>query len=154
MEPQTVAELAKLPNIVGIKEAKGDIRQLSKIVQLCSEEFCVLSGDDFTLLPSLSVGAKGIISASANVCAKDMVLLIDAYRRGDVEEAKRLHQRIFPVCEAMFCETNPAPAKEALFQMELIKTPYVRPPLVGLLPKNKERVRCALKEYGALKEGG
>lgn len=154
IEPETVAELSKIKNIVGIKEAKGDLRQLSKIVQLCPPHFSVLSGDDFTILPSLSVGAKGTVSASANVCAKDIVHLIEAHKRGDVEEAKRVHERIFPVFEAMFCETNPAPVKEALFQMGLIKTPFVRPPLVTLTEKNKEYVKNVLRAYGAIKEGG
>ncbi|OGP69450.1 MAG: 4-hydroxy-tetrahydrodipicolinate synthase [Deltaproteobacteria bacterium RBG_13_58_19] len=145
--PETVARLAALPNIVGIKEATGDLKQCSKVLELCPDDFIVLSGDDFTVLPLLSVGGKGVISVVSNVAPKDMAGMCNAFFAGNLAEAQRLHFKMFPLMEAMFFETNPAPAKTALKMMGKI-TGEVRQPLCPMSPQNEERLRQVLQKYG------
>ncbi|MDI6736059.1 MAG: 4-hydroxy-tetrahydrodipicolinate synthase [bacterium] len=145
--PETVARLAMIDNIVGIKEASADLRQQSKIVELCRHDFALLSGDDFTLLPTLSIGGVGVISVVANIIPKDVANLVREFNKGNFEEAKKLHYKIFPICEAMFIETNPVPVKEALGMMGMI-LPEVRLPLVPLRDTNREKVQEVLHTYG------
>jgi 4-hydroxy-tetrahydrodipicolinate synthase len=145
--PETVARLAALPNIVGIKEATGDLKQCSKVLELCPDDFIVLSGDDFTVLPLLSVGGKGVISVVSNVAPQDMAGMCNAFFAGNLKEAQRLHFKMFPLMEAMFFETNPAPAKTALKMMGKI-TGEVRQPLCPMSPQNEERLRQVLQKYG------
>jgi 4-hydroxy-tetrahydrodipicolinate synthase len=106
--PETDARLAKISNIVGIKEASGDLKQISKVIQLCGDDFDVLSGDDFTVLPILSVGGKGVISVVSNVAPADMAGLVDAFEAGDLAKAREFHFKMWPLMEALFFETNPA----------------------------------------------
>ncbi|MEW6388666.1 MAG: 4-hydroxy-tetrahydrodipicolinate synthase [Thermodesulfobacteriota bacterium] len=145
--PETVARLAALPNIVGIKEATGDLKQCSKVLELCPEDFIVLSGDDFTVLPLLCVGGRGVISVVSNVAPKDMAGMCDAFFAGNLAEARKLHFKMWPLMEAMFFETNPAPAKTALKMMGKI-TGEVRQPLCPMSPQNEERLRQVLQKYG------
>ncbi|MFH1563560.1 MAG: 4-hydroxy-tetrahydrodipicolinate synthase [Nitrospirota bacterium] len=160
--PETVAMLAKIDNIVGIKEASADLRQQSKIIEqvlnleLCRNEaslkdFALLSGDDFTLLPTLSIGGVGVISVVANIIPRDIANLVREFNKGNFEEAKKLHYKIFPICEAMFIETNPVPVKEALSMMGMI-SPEVRLPLVPLRDTNREKVREVLHAYGLISQ--
>ena len=148
--PETVARLAKLRNIVGIKEATGDLKQCSKVLELCGDRFTVLSGDDFTVLPLLAVGGKGVISVVSNVAPKDMAGMCNAFFAGDLNKAKKLHFKMFPLMEAMFFETNPAPAKTALKMMGKI-TGEVRQPLCPMSPANETRLQQVLKNYGLIK---
>ncbi|MEW6096645.1 MAG: 4-hydroxy-tetrahydrodipicolinate synthase [bacterium] len=147
--PETVARLSKIDNIVGIKEATGDLKQQSKIVELCREDFVLLSGDDFTLLPTLSIGGVGVISVVANIVPKDVANLIKEFNKGNMDKAKKLHYKIFPLCEAMFIETNPVPVKEALEMMGMISH-EVRLPLVRLEKTNQEKLRETLRTYGLI----
>lgn len=147
--PETVAKLAEFDNIVGIKEATGDLKRHSKIVELCGEKITLISGDDFTLLPTLSVGGQGVISVVANIAPKDTANLIREFDNGNLQEALRLHYQLFPLCEAMFIETNPAPAKEALAMMGMIE-PEVRLPLVGLTENSKAKLKRVLIDYGLI----
>ncbi|MEA1971507.1 MAG: 4-hydroxy-tetrahydrodipicolinate synthase, partial [Thermodesulfobacteriota bacterium] len=89
--PETDARLSKISNIAGIKEASGDLKQISKIVKLCSDEFFVLSGDDFTVLPILAVGGRGVISVVSNIIPEDMAAMIDAFDEGSLDKAKEFH---------------------------------------------------------------
>jgi 4-hydroxy-tetrahydrodipicolinate synthase len=148
--PETVARLAKLSNIIGIKEATGDLKQCSKVLELCGDKFTVLSGDDFTVLPLLAVGGKGVISVVSNVAPKDMAGMCNAFFADDLAKARKLHFKMFPLMEAMFIETNPAPAKTALKMMGKI-TGEVRQPLCPLAPANEERLRKVLQNYGLIK---
>ncbi|MEW6609500.1 MAG: 4-hydroxy-tetrahydrodipicolinate synthase [bacterium] len=141
--PETVAKLSKINNIVGIKEASADLKQQTKIVELCRPDFALISGDDFTLLPTLSIGGVGVISVVANIVPKDMANLIKEFNKGNFDEAKRLHYKIFPLCEACFIETSPVPVKEALGIMGKI-LPEVRLPLVPLQETNREKLRQTL----------
>lgn len=137
--PSTVARLAEHPRIVGIKEATGDMKQVSEIIRLCGDRFTVLSGDDFTNLTLLALGGKGAISVTANVCPKDMAELFNAWEKGDIERARQLHYKLEPINKAMFIETNPIPVKTALAMMGKIKE-ELRLPLCEMSPENKEKL--------------
>lgn len=147
--PKTVARLAEMENIVGIKEASGNINQASEIVNLCGEKITLLCGEDANLLPMLSVGGKGSIAATSNVAPRDFAGLNRRFNEGDLEEARVLHHRLFPLCKAMFIETNPVPAKTALSLMGMISA-EVRLPLVPLREENLAKVKEVLKEGGWL----
>ncbi len=148
--PETVARLAKLPNIIGIKEATGDLKQCAKVIELCPDNFCVLSGDDFTALPLMCLGGKGVISVVSNVVPKDMADMCNAFFAGDLATARSLHFKMWPLMEAMFYETNPVPAKTALKMMGKI-TGEVRLPLCPMSAANEEKLRQVLVNYGLIK---
>jgi 4-hydroxy-tetrahydrodipicolinate synthase len=147
--PETVARLTQFPNIVGIKEATGDMKQCAKIIELCGDRITVLSGDDFTVLPLLAIGGKGVISVVSNVAPGDMARMCTAFFAGDLATARQLHYKMWPLMEAMFYETNPAPAKTALKLMGRI-TGEVRQPLCPLTPANEEKLRTVLQRYGLI----
>jgi len=145
--PETDARLAKISNIVGIKEASGDLKQISKVIQLCGDDFDVLSGDDFTVLPILSVGGKGVISVVSNVAPADMAGLVDAFEAGDLAKAREFHFKMWPLMEALFFETNPIPTKAALSMMGKINY-ELRLPLCKMSDTNYDRLRQVLADYG------
>jgi 4-hydroxy-tetrahydrodipicolinate synthase len=147
--PETVARLAEFPNIVGIKEATGDLKQCAKVVELCKDKITVLSGDDFTVLPLLAIGGKGVISVVSNVTPPDMAGMCEAFFKGDLETARKLHYKMWPLMEAMFYETNPTPAKTALHMMGKI-TGEVRQPLCPLSPASEDKLRQVLQKYGLI----
>ncbi len=148
--PETVARLAQLPNIVGIKEATGDLNQGARVIRLCPDDFIVLSGDDFTAFPLMCIGGKGVISVVSNVAPKDMADLCNAFFAGDMAKARQLHFKMWPLMEAMFFETNPVPAKTALKMMGKI-TGEVRLPLYRMSAANEEKLRQVLVNYGLAK---
>ena len=143
--PDTVARLSEIKQIVGIKEASGNIVQVSEILAKTPKKFCVLSGEDSLVLPILSIGGKGVISASANVIPADMADLIREFDSGRIKVAQSLHKKMLPVCQAMFIETNPVPVKTALAWMDKIEF-AVRLPLAPMINSNKEKLRNILKE--------
>jgi 4-hydroxy-tetrahydrodipicolinate synthase len=145
--PETDARLAKISNIVGIKEASGDLKQISKVVQLCGDDFDVLSGDDFTVFPILAVGGKGVISVISNVAPADMAGLVDAFEAGDYAKARGLHFKMWPLMEALFFETNPIPTKAALSMMGKINY-ELRLPLCKMSDANYDRLRQVVVDYG------
>jgi len=148
--PQTVAAMRKeIPQLVGIKEATGNLCQVSDVIEYCGPDFTVLSGDDFTLLPTLAIGGHGVISVTSNVAPALVAKLCNAWRAGDTAAAKKLHYMLAPLNRAMFIETNPGPAKTALGLMGRMK-PDLRLPLVGLAPKNADALAQTLKESGLL----
>jgi 4-hydroxy-tetrahydrodipicolinate synthase len=148
--PETMARLADLPHIAGVKEATGDLKQCAKILELCGDKITVLSGDDFTVLPLLAIGGQGVISVISNVAPRDMAGMCNAFFAGDLAAARKLHFKMWPLMEAMFLETNPAPAKIALKMMGKI-TGELRQPLCPLSPPNDARLRQVLKDYGLIK---
>ncbi|MDD3579877.1 MAG: 4-hydroxy-tetrahydrodipicolinate synthase [Desulfobacca sp.] len=148
--PETVARLAEFPNIVGIKEATGDLKQGAKVFQLCGDKITVLSGDDFTALPLMAMGGKGVISVISNVAPKDMAQMCDAFLGGDLARARQLHYKMLPLMEAMFFETNPVPAKTALKLMGRI-TGEVRLPLCSMSAANEDKLRQVMVKYGLIK---
>ena len=147
MLPQTVARLAEIKNIVAIKEATGDMRQVSDIIRLCGDSITVISGDDFTTLPLLLLGGKGVISVSANVAPRDVADMIKAWEDGNIVEAKRLHYKLEPLNQSMFIETNPIPAKTALSMMGKIQEEF-RLPLCPMSNENKDKLKNILINYG------
>lgn len=146
---ETVARLAEIPNIVGIKEATGSLQYVSKLVELCGPDFAVISGDDFTTLPLLAVGGVGVISVTANIAPRDTAEMIRAFERGDLPGARRLHYKLWPLHEAMFLETNPIPVKAALALMGKIGW-EIRLPMTPLSESNRQKLRKALESYGLL----
>ena len=148
--PQTVARLAEIDGIVGIKEATGDLNQISEVIRLCPHDFSVLSGDDFTSMPTVLVGGKGVISVTSNVAPKDMAQMMDAALAGDLGKAKQLHYKLFPLMQAMFYDTNPVPAKKSLELMGKIKSGKPRLPLYPMNDEALSRLKAALADYGLL----
>jgi 4-hydroxy-tetrahydrodipicolinate synthase len=148
--PETMARLATLPNIVGLKDATGDLKQGAKTLELCGDKITVLSGDDFTTFPLLCVGGMGVISVVSNVVPGDMAGMCNAFFKGDLAEARRLHFKMWPLVEAMFFETNPVPVKAAVKMMGKI-TGEVRQPLCPLAAANEEKLRQVMQKYGLIK---
>lgn len=146
MLPQTVARLSEIKNIVALKEATGSLQQISEIIKLCGDRIAILSGDDFTALPTYAVGGKGVISVTANIIPKDMSAMWDAFEKGDLKEANRLHYKTFNLHGLMFCETNPIPVKTALSLMGKCSA-ELRLPLCPMADANLENLRKGLKEY-------
>ena len=138
---------AKLPNIVGVKEAAGSLKQMSDIIQLCGPDFDVLSGDDIFTLALLALGGKGIISVISNVVPGDMAALVDAFAAGDLDKARALHYRMAPLIDALFIETNPVPVKTALALMGKVQEEF-RLPLCRMTEKNREILKKTMQDYG------
>jgi 4-hydroxy-tetrahydrodipicolinate synthase len=147
--PETLARLAEIEQVVGVKEACGDLVQVSRVVALCPEGFTVLSGDDALILPVIAVGGRGVISTSSNVAPRAVVELVEAARRGELARARELHLRLLPLFDALFCETNPIPVKAALALMGLVDE-EIRLPLTPLSAANRGRLQAVLKEQGIL----
>jgi 4-hydroxy-tetrahydrodipicolinate synthase len=147
----TTATLAKLvhdaPNIKGVKEASGDLSQMSEVIEACGPDFDVLSGDDALTLPLLAIGGKGIISVVANIIPKDVKDMVAAFFKGDLKKAQDMHHRMFPLVRAMFIETNPIPVKAAAAMLGLIG-PEIRLPMTAPDKENLEKIKKAMKEYG------
>jgi len=149
MFTETLARLAKIPNIVGVKEASGSIKQMSDVIHMCGPDFDVLSGDDIFTLPLLALGGKGVISTVSNVVPGDMAGLVDAFLAGDLEKARALHFRMSPLIDALFIETNPIPVKAALAMMGKIDG-ELRLPLCPMTEKNEAVLKKVMQEYGLI----
>jgi 4-hydroxy-tetrahydrodipicolinate synthase len=147
--PATIARMADVPQIVGVKEASGDVGQIAEVIARCPEDFAVLAGDDAMTLPLLALGGCGVIATTANVAPSAMVQMIRAFRAGDLVEARRIHFRLLPLFQVLFCETNPIPVKAALVFMGLCG-PEIRLPLTPLSEPHRERLQVVLKELGLL----
>lgn len=141
--PSTVARLAEIASIVAIKEASGDMKQVSEIIRLCGDKITVISGDDFTTLPLLALGGKGVISVSANVAPKDMSMMCSLWMKGQHDRARAIHYKLEPLNAAMFIETNPIPVKTALAMMGKIQE-ELRLPLCEMSSANKDKLRKVL----------
>lgn len=148
MEPGTMARLAGIPNIVGVKEAAGSMKQITDIIALCGEDFTVVSGEDFLTYPLLCVGGKGVISVVSNVAPAEMQALCDLHFQGKQREAMALYYRLLPLCHALFIETNPAPVKAALQMMGLIESDEIRLPLVTMSAEGREKLKKVLVAFG------
>jgi 4-hydroxy-tetrahydrodipicolinate synthase len=148
--PETMARLAGIPHIVGLKDATGDLKQGCKTLELCGDKITVLSGDDFTTLPLLCVGGMGVISVVSNAAPGDMAGMCNAFFKGDLAQARALHYKMWPLTEAMFFETNPVPVKTALKLMGKI-TGEVRQPLCPMSTANEDKLRQVMQKYGLIK---
>ncbi len=148
--PQLVAKLAEIDNIIGIKEASGNLKQVSDIIRLTKDKnFILLSGDDFLTLPILCLGGKGVISVAANVAPHLMKEMYNAFKSGDLAKAAEIHHQLTPLYQVLFIDTNPIPVKKA---MELMGLSAGKPrlPLVELDEEKTEKVREVLKYLNLL----
>ena len=150
MLPATVARLAQLPQVIGIKEACGSLAQISELLMLCPRDFVILSGDDFTALPSVYMGGKGVISVVSNLEPGKMALLMEAAFKKDFDTANRLHFQLFNLMGAMFCYPSPAPAKKGLELMGKIASSEVRLPMVAMDAASLERLQHDMRQLGLL----
>lgn len=147
MLPETVARLSGISNIIGIKEAAGNLDQVKKLVQLCPKDFIVLSGEDALTLDMYQLGAQGSISVTANVAPKECAAQWSFFKKGQIKEATEVTEKLMPLHKIMFCDTNPIPVKAALAMMGLITEEY-RLPLVPLSKDLKEKLKKALQDFG------
>jgi 4-hydroxy-tetrahydrodipicolinate synthase len=147
--PETLARLADLEQVVGVKECSGSLHQVSQTIARCPPGFAVLAGDDSLTLPILAIGGRGVISTVANVAPQEMVGLVRAFRAGDLTRAREAHYRLLPLVDALFCETNPIAVKAALALRGLVSE-EIRLPLLPLERANRERLQVVMKEFGLL----
>ncbi len=145
--PATLARLAEIPSVVGVKEASGDLGQLCEICRAAPDGFSVLSGDDAATLPLMALGGAGVISVAANEAPAEMAALVDLAAGGDFRAARAAHERLLPLMQVNFVESNPIPVKAALAAMGLIEEAY-RLPMAPPAPASRARIAEALRELG------
>ncbi|GAA6939849.1 MAG: 4-hydroxy-tetrahydrodipicolinate synthase [Aggregatibacter sp.] len=146
--PETVGRLSAIPNIIGIKEATGDISRVQKIKQLAGKDFFVFSGDDASCLEAMKLGAEGVISVTSNVAPKAMAEMCRLARQGHFSEAETINQRLMPLHKNLFIESNPIPVKWACYKLGLIADPTLRLPLTLLSESAQPVVLDALNFAG------
>ena len=149
LAPKTVAELAKVENIVAVKEASGNLSQVAEIAALCGPDFDIYSGNDDQILPVLSLGGKGVISVLSNVAPKETHDMVMNYLNGDTKSATKLQLDAIELINALFCEVNPIPVKAALNLMGY-EVGSCKLPLCDMEEKNLETLRTAMKNYGLI----
>jgi 4-hydroxy-tetrahydrodipicolinate synthase len=148
LKPELVAKLSRIKNIVAVKEASGSLSQLSQIIEQTREsDFSVLCGDDDLTLPSIALGAQGVISVVANVAPRKTVAMVNAMLKGDLEKARSLHYELAPLVRAMFLETNPIPVKSAQKYLGLAGGP-LRLPLAEMSPDKESILKGVLESLG------
>src|SRR4029077_4522558 len=151
VEPATVRRLAAIENIVGIKEASGNISQMAAILNAVPEDFVVLSGDDAIPLPLIALGGRGVISVVSNEIPADMARLTRLALDGDFQAARQIHRRVHPLMGVNFVESNPIPVKAAMAQMGLLE-PVWRLPLVPPSAASLGRIQTALEALGLIEK--
>jgi 4-hydroxy-tetrahydrodipicolinate synthase len=147
--PDTMARLATIETVVGVKESTGSLQQVQEMIKVCGDKFTVLSGDDWATLPLLSVGGQGVISVTANIAPRQVATVVAEWEKGNVAAARELHYKLWPLHSTLFIETSPTPVKTALGMMGKI-SPEVRLPLAPMLPHNHTKLEMALKDFGLL----
>jgi 4-hydroxy-tetrahydrodipicolinate synthase len=149
IEPATIARLAKIENIIGIKEASGNIGQMATILNTVPEDFIVLSGDDAITLPLIALGGRGVISVVSNEIPAEMARLVRSAVSGDFAGAREIHRKFHPLMEINFVESNPIPVKTAMAEMGLLEAVW-RLPLVAPKEENRERIRATLESVNLI----
>ncbi|MGH9529592.1 MAG: 4-hydroxy-tetrahydrodipicolinate synthase [Terriglobales bacterium] len=149
IEPTTLARLAELPNIVGVKEASGDLTQVGEICNLVPDDFLVFSGDDAVTLPVISLGGVGIISVASNEIPREMAQIVRSALNNDWDAARRVHRKYFPLMRANFIESNPSPVKAVLAMMGKIEEVY-RLPIVPMRRETRAKLQKVAAELGLL----
>ncbi len=134
---------------MGVKESSGNLEQIAQVARLCGPDFDLISGDDALTLPMLAVGACGVITAAANLIPGDMAALCSAWAAGETGRALAIHQKILPLWNALYLESNPIPIKAALV-LEGRIADELRLPLTSMTAQNREKLRLAMKDYGLL----
>ncbi len=147
--PDTMARLATIDTVVGVKESTGSLQQVQEMMKLCGDRLSVLSGDDWATLPLLAVGGRGVISVTANIAPREVATVINEWEKGNIAAARELHYNLWPLHSTLFIETSPTPVKTALGMMGKI-SPEVRLPLAPMLPQNRAKLEKALKDFGLL----
>lgn len=147
--PSTIARLASIENIAAVKEASGDMKQVSELIRLCGDNITVLSGDDFTTFSLMLLGGMGVISVTANVMPRDVSAMCSHLLEGRIAEARQLHYKLEPLNTAMFIETNPIPVKTALFMMGKVSEEF-RLPLCEPSPASRDKLAGVLTSYGLI----
>ena len=147
VDPATLVRLSTIPNIVGVKEASGNVTQMCEICASVPSEFIVLSGDDALTLPLMAVGGRGIISVASNVIPAEMSRLVELAERGDFAGARALHNRLMPLLQVNFIESNPIPVKSAMASLGLLPEVY-RLPMVPPRPASKQKIEAVLQSLG------
>jgi 4-hydroxy-tetrahydrodipicolinate synthase len=143
----TIARLSAVPNIVGVKEASGNMTQMCEICGAVPDDFLVLSGDDALTLPVMSVGGRGIVSVASNEVPAEMVRMVEAAEAGDFKTARRLHRELLPIMQVNFIESSPIPVKTAMAMMGLVEEVF-RLPLVPPRPGSRDRITQVLRDLG------
>ncbi|HOB91046.1 MAG: 4-hydroxy-tetrahydrodipicolinate synthase [Bacillota bacterium] len=149
MAPETVAELSRIKNIAGIKEASGDMTQVSWIRAMTSSDFAIYSGNDADTLPVLALGGRGVISVAGNLVSRTMKAMIESFEAGNTPKARDLHLKLLPLFEALFVESNPIPVKYAMSLLGMPAGP-LRLPLVEISDAAAKEVRDALSGLGLI----
>jgi len=147
--PETVARLAEIPNIVAVKEASGNLEQVSYLRSITPDDFLIYSGDDSLTLPILAVGGCGVVSVAAHLVGRRIKAMVEAFLAGRVQEATSIHLELLPIFKTLFITTNPVPVKRSLEYLG-IDTGPVRPPLVDLTEEEAEKIKATLKRFGLL----
>jgi 4-hydroxy-tetrahydrodipicolinate synthase len=147
VEPATLARLAAIRNIVGVKEASGNITQICEVCRVVPEHFLVLSGDDAITLPVMSLGGQGVVSVASNEVPAEMAELVEAVERNDWSAARALHTRLLPLLMTNFVESNPIPVKAAMARMGLLDEVY-RLPMVPPRDESRAKIERALADLG------
>lgn len=151
IETDTVARLARdCKNIVGVKEASGNLQQIKDVRRACGNKFIIFSGDDALTLPVLEIGGVGVISVVANLIPKDVAALITAFNAGNKAKASEINDKMIPLIKAIFIETNPIPVKKAMELLGMCSS-EMRLPLCEMEEANIEKLKIALHNYGLLK---
>jgi len=150
IEATTIARLAELEEIVGLKDATGSLDETQEAIRLCGDKIEVYSGDDSLTLPILAVGGVGVISVVANVMPKESAQMVAACRRGDWDTARRLHYQLLPLIRALFLETNPIPVKAAVAMMGYCQD-ALRLPLLPMSDGARAKLRAVMEQFGLLK---
>lgn len=148
--PETVARLAEIDNVIGIKEACGSLEQVSDVIRFCPDDFIIFSGDDFTSMPTVFVGGHGVISVVSNIDPKGMADLMTAALAGDIKKANELHYRLFPLMKLMFRSPSPGPAKKGLELIGKIKDGGARLPITSPDDETTRLIREAIAALGML----
>ncbi len=149
IDPATICRLSEIDNIVAVKEASGDLDNVSQIISLCGEKMTVFSGDDSLTLPMLAIGAQGVVSVVANIAPKDTAKMVDKFLKGKVDEAQKIHLKQFSLIKALFVETSPGPVKAALNLMGLCHA-EMRMPLVEVSDTTRKLLKAEMKKYGLI----
>jgi 4-hydroxy-tetrahydrodipicolinate synthase len=149
IEAATIARLAEVDHVIGLKEATGSLDEVQEVIRLCGDKIEVYSGDDALTLPIMAAGGAGVISVIANALPRESAAAVNAALAGNWEEARRLHYRLLPVMRALFLETNPIPIKAALAMLRVCRD-EVRLPLLPMSAGPREKLRAALQDVGAL----
>jgi 4-hydroxy-tetrahydrodipicolinate synthase len=143
----TLARMAQIPNIVGVKEASGNVTQMCEVCATVPSDFIVLSGDDALTLPLMAVGGRGVVSVASNEIPREMVQMVEAAERNDFAAARAVHARIVGLMQVNFVEANPVPVKAAMVDMGLVEEVY-RLPMVSPRPESRAKIRKVLAELG------